>query len=78
MIFGLIMKLVNLINRKDVASIVCVWIPEFFFMVSFFGYMIFAIIYKWLQYWPEGSNPPALINMLIQIFLSPGSIAPEN
>ncbi|CAL6025367.1 V-type_proton ATPase subunit a [Hexamita inflata] len=78
MLFGLIVKLINLINQKKTAQIICVWIPEFGFMFAFFGYMVFCIIYKWLVHWPEDSNPPALINMLIQIFLSPGTIDPTN
>ena len=78
MIFGLLANLINHINRKDIKTIMCQWIPEFFFMFAFFGYMVFAVIYKWLQYWPEGSNPPSLINMLIQIFLSPTSIDKSN
>lgn len=78
MIFGLIVKLINLIHHKDYAKIICVWSSEFVFMVCFFGYMVFCIVYKWMNYWPQGSNPPALINMLIQIFLSPGKIDPNN
>lgn len=72
MLFGLILKLINLIKKKDYAKLFCVWIPEFFFMAGFFGYMVFCIIYKWLQKWQE--SPPALISMLIQVFLSPGSV----
>lgn len=78
MIFGLIMGLINHINSRDVKTILCKWIPKFLFMLGFFGYMVFTIIYKWLQYWPEGSNPPSLINMLIQVFLSPTSIDKSN
>lgn len=78
MIFGLLVNLINHINRKDLKKIFCQWIPEFLFMLGFFGYMVFSIIYKWLQYWPEGSNPPSLINMLIQIFLSPTSVDRSN
>lgn len=78
MLFGLIIKLINYCNFKKVDKIIAVWFPEFFFMLSFFGYMVFTIIYKWLNNWPNGSNPPGLINMLIQIFLSPGNIESSN
>ncbi|KAH0577695.1 V-type proton ATPase subunit a [Spironucleus salmonicida] len=89
MLFGLIIKCVNLVNQKKYIDIFLVWIPEFFFMFSFFGYMVFCIIFKWFVNWPGTPDntrsptvnepaPPALINMLIQIFLSPGSIDPSN
>lgn len=77
MISGLVLKLLNCIKMKDWLTLFSTWIPEFLFMVCFFGYMVFAILYKWLCYWPEGSNPPALTNMLIQMFLSPGHISAE-
>lgn len=48
MIFGLIVKLINFCNAKKWDRIITVWIPEFFFMVSFFGYMVFCIVYKWM------------------------------
>jgi V-type H+-transporting ATPase subunit a len=48
MLFGLILKLINLIHKKEYAKLFCVWIPEFSFMAGFFGYMVFCIIYKWM------------------------------
>lgn len=78
MIFGVIVRLINHCNNKEVEKIFTVWMPEFLFLVSFFGYMVFTIIYKWLMVWPNGSNPPSLINMLIEIFLSPGNINSTN
>ena len=78
MVFGIFVKLCNQIYKKQYDKIVTIWIPEIFFMLSFFGYMIFCIFYKWIALWPANSEPPALINMLIQIILSPGSISPGN
>lgn len=77
MIFGLILKLVNYVHMRKYFDLITCWIPEFCFMTGFFGYMVFAIVYKWLHSWPEGSNPPALTNMLIQMFLSIGSLSDE-
>lgn len=78
MIFGIVLKLLNVIYSRDIVGLLTCWIPEFLFMTCFFGYMVFCIIYKWLNEWPEGSNPPALTSLLIQMFLSPGSISPES
>lgn len=71
MIFGLIVKIINLIHLKKYIQIFLVWIPEFFFMACFFGYMLFSIVLKWLKVWPPESEmkPPGLINMLISVFL---------
>lgn len=78
MIFGIILKLLDIIYSRDIVGLLTCWIPEFLFMTCFFGYMVFCIVYKWLNEWPEGSNPPALTSLLIQMFLSPGSISPES
>lgn len=78
MIFGIILKLLDVIYSRDIVGLLTCWIPEFLFMTCFFGYMVFCIVYKWLNEWPEGSNPPALTSLLIQMFLSPGSISPES
>lgn len=78
MIFGIIMKLLNVIYSRDIVGLLTCWIPEFLFMTCFFGYMIFCIVYKWLSEWPDGSNPPALTSLLIQMFLSPGSLSSES
>ena len=47
MLFGLVLKLVNLLKKKDHTKIFAVWLPEFLIMFSFFGFMVFLIIYKW-------------------------------
>jgi len=73
MIFGTILSFFNFSFFGSVINIVGVFIPELIFMVSIFGYLAVSIVYKWVTNW-SGSNPPSLLNMLINMFLSPGSV----
>ncbi|OUM68953.1 hypothetical protein PIROE2DRAFT_38721, partial [Piromyces sp. E2] len=73
MLFGTVISLFNFVHFKSSINIIGVFIPEFIFMVSIFGYLAFSIVYKWCTDW-TGSNPPSLLNMLINMFLSPGNV----
>ena len=53
-------------------------LPELLFMLSFFGYMVFCIIYKWFMYWPDPTNAPSIINILIAVFMSAGFVDTVN
>jgi V-type H+-transporting ATPase subunit a len=74
MVYGLVLKFMNLRYKKKTHVIWCVWIPEFLIMTSFFGYMVFCIIFKWFCQYTSGANPPGLINLLISVILKMGKV----
>eukprot|EP01084_Bolivina_argentea_P051005 93826_1 len=79
MTYGLFLKLSNHIQEGDMISIFFEFVPQFIFMMSFFGYMIFLIIHKWTINWQSSTLPstPSLITVLIKMMLEIGSITDE-
>lgn len=74
MLFGIVLSLFNNLYFKDMMSVKYEFIPKLTFMLSTFGYMIWMILYKWCQDWDIRGNPPNLVQTMIAMFLSPGSI----
>eukprot|EP01084_Bolivina_argentea_P051002 93820_1 len=79
MTYGLFLKLSNHIQEGDMISIFFEFVPQFIFMMSFFGYMIFLIIHKWTINWQSSTLPstPSLITVLIKMILGIGTINDE-
>jgi V-type H+-transporting ATPase subunit a len=79
MTFALCLQLPNHIYFKRPLEIWANFVPQVIFLQSIFGYLIVCIIYKWTIDWSKASTqPPSLLNMLISMFLAPGTVDPQS
>ena len=79
MTFGMLLSLYNHVYFNDMISVYFEFLPRILFFLCIFGYMIAMIFIKWCTDWVGlGRNAPNLIQTMIDMFLSPGSVAEEN
>ena len=65
---------VRLFGRSIPVGILTEFLPQILFFWSIFGYLVFLIIFKWLKHYENPGNAPGLLNTLIYMFLSPGTV----
>jgi V-type H+-transporting ATPase subunit a len=68
----------SFINARHFKKPIEIWgnfVPGMIFFQSIFGYLVICIIAKWCVNWSAtDQQPPGLLNMLIYMFLSPGTL----
>ncbi|KAJ7749299.1 V-type ATPase, V0 complex, 116kDa subunit family [Mycena maculata] len=77
MTFALCLQVPNHLRFKRMIDIYANFIPQMVFLQSIFGYLVVCILYKWSIDWSKSATaPPSLLNMLISMFLTPGTVDP--
>jgi V-type H+-transporting ATPase subunit a len=73
--FTLCLQIPNHLRFKRPIKIYANFIPQALFFLSNFGYLAIRIVYKRSVNWSAASmRPPSLLNTIIAMFLSPGTI----
>ncbi|TDG49055.1 hypothetical protein AWZ03_004540 [Drosophila navojoa] len=76
MIFGVCLSVENFVYKKKYSYIFLQFIPQVVFLLMLFGYMVFMMFYKWVQYSPSAKNiadspgcAPSVLIMFIDMIL---------
>ncbi|KPI90875.1 putative vacuolar proton-ATPase-like protein [Leptomonas seymouri] len=74
MFAGLFLSLNNDIYERNWLKVAFVFVPEFVFLFSTFGYMCILILVKWCSTWGNTNDAPSILETMTNFFLSPGTV----
>ena len=85
MAFGIALSICNAVFHEHWYEVAFHGVPQMIFLLSVFGYMDLLIIVKWVTDWSNvwqvseyhNWEVPLLLNVMIQMFLSPFSLDPQ-
>uniref|UniRef100_A0A3Q0SBB6 V-type proton ATPase subunit a n=1 Tax=Amphilophus citrinellus TaxID=61819 RepID=A0A3Q0SBB6_AMPCI len=70
MTFGVCLSFFNYWHFRKYSSVLFVLIPELFFMLCLFGYLVFMVVYKWIAYTSvQSRSAPSILIHFIDMFL---------
>lgn len=70
MTFGVILSFFNYVHFGKISKVFFILIPELFFMLCLFGYLVFMVVFKWIAYTPAQSKiAPSILIHFIDMFL---------
>lgn len=74
MTLGIVMHFLNALYFEKIENIIGEFIPQVIFLWGIFGYMCFLIFFKWTIPYSDPSTAPLLLNVMIDMLLSPFSL----
>jgi len=74
MTLGIVMHFLNALHFQKFENVLGEFIPQVIFLWGIFGYMCFLIVFKWLTFFQDPSNAPLLLNVMIDMLLSPWTL----
>jgi V-type H+-transporting ATPase subunit a len=72
---GIVLSAFNHFYFRRYVSVFHEFLPQMMFLQSIFGYLSVTIIFKWCTDW-TGRNAPSLLDLLINMFVSPFKVLP--
>ncbi|XP_051001735.1 V-type proton ATPase 116 kDa subunit a 3 [Acomys russatus] len=70
MAFGVFLSIFNHLHFGQAHRLLLETLPELIFLLGLFGYLVFLIVYKWLQAWAASpSSAPSILIHFINMFL---------
>ncbi|KPA84612.1 putative vacuolar proton-ATPase-like protein [Leptomonas pyrrhocoris] len=74
MFAGLFLSLHNSVYERNWFKVAFLFVPEFVFLFSTFGYMCILILVKWGTTWRNTNDAPSILETMTNFFLAPGTV----